>query len=169
MIYIFIWIYLVIQRLIELKLAKSNEKYQLAHGGIKVHDPYYKWFIIVHVGFLFFILFESFYFHRLESDVFLIYFILFLILQLLRLWVIGSLGRAWNTKIIVNPNETRVKSGIYKWISHPNYWIVLAELIVIPLLFHAYYTAILFSLLHLILLTKRIPMENHALKALKDP
>jgi methyltransferase len=41
------------------------------------------------------------------------------------------------------------------------------ELLIIPLLFEAYITALIFPLLHLILMTVRIPAENKALAELR--
>lgn len=70
---------------------------------------------------------------------------LFLIAQSGRIWVISSLGKHWNTKIIVVPNAEVVIKGPYKYFKHPNYIIVATEIIVISLLFNAYYTAIFFS------------------------
>src|SRR5699024_9972434 len=88
---------------------------------------------------------------------------LFLIAQIVRVWCIYSLGRFWNTKIIVLPNVICIKKGPYKYLRHPNYVIVFVELFSIPLIFGAYVTSIMFPLLHLGLLAIRIPIEDRAL------
>ncbi len=74
-----------------------------------------------------------------------------------------TLGRFWNTKIIVLPGVTVIKKGPYRYIKHPNYVIVAVELFVIPLLIGAQLTAFLFPILHLLLLRVRIPSEEKAL------
>ena len=93
-------------------------------------------------------------------------FSLFIVLQTLRIWCIVSLGRFWNTKIIVLPRVALIKKGPYKYVDHPNYIIVGMELFVIPLLFGAYVTTFVFPILHLILLKIRIPKETEALSML---
>lgn len=88
----------------------------------------------------------------------------FLIAQSGRIWVIRSLGKHWNTKIIVVPDADVVIKGPYKFFKHPNYIIVATEILVISLLFNAYYTAIIFSLLNVWMMMVRIPLEEKALK-----
>ncbi|GAB3066286.1 isoprenylcysteine carboxylmethyltransferase family protein [Virgibacillus ainsalahensis] len=92
---------------------------------------------------------------------------LFIITQSLRFWCIYTLGRFWNTKIIISPQFSLVKEGPYKYVKHPNYIIVGIELFIIPLLFDAYITAIVFPILHILLLTVRIPIEERAFKDTK--
>ncbi|MFP3360072.1 isoprenylcysteine carboxylmethyltransferase family protein, partial [Planococcus sp. SIMBA_143] len=84
---------------------------------------------------------------------------IFVLAQFLRFWTIKSLGRFWNTKIIVLPDANVVKKGPYRYIKHPNYVIVALEIISLPLIFSSYITAIVFTLLNGILLLKvRIPI-----------
>ncbi|WP_245807722.1 isoprenylcysteine carboxyl methyltransferase family protein [Halobacillus massiliensis] len=159
------WLYLFIiaQRLLELAIAKYNEKWMIEQGAVKVECSHYFLFIILHSGFLFFIFIESF---LLKNGALLLSpFLLaaFIILQLLRVWCITSLGRKWNTKIIVLPNSPLVAKGPYRYIKHPNYLIVFFELLIIPLLFQAYVTALLFPVLHFLVLKIRIPAEELAL------
>lgn len=78
----------------------------------------------------------------------------------------ASLGRFWNTRVIVVPGAVPVQRGPYRWLRHPNYWIVAVELFVLPLTFGALFTATLFPLLHLWLIWRvRIPLEEAALHA----
>ena len=81
-----------------------------------------------------------------------------------RIWCLASLGKFWNTKIIILPGADVVRKGPYKWIRHPNYLIVTTELLVLPLLFGAYFTAIIFAFLNVWMLSVRIPAEEKALK-----
>ena len=86
-------------------------------------------------------------------------------LQTLRYWCIGTLGRFWNTRILVLPGAPLVQSGPYRWIKHPNYLIVLIEIPLVPSLFRCWFTAALFGLLNIGLLKKRISQENQALRS----
>lgn len=164
LIYLSIFIFLVFQRIFELLFAKSNERYQKKKGAIEINDPYYKAIVITHVLFFICLLTESYFTHYWLKPISIYIFIIFVILQFFRLWCIFSLGRYWNTKIIVLPNSHLVSKGPYKWIKHPNYIIVGLEFITIPILFHAYTTAVIFTFAHYLLMRKRIPMENEALK-----
>lgn len=163
---IWMWIvilFIVCQRLIELMIAKSNERWMIERGGVKRGEEHYKWFILLHSLFFLSIVFEvGFQVDRTPSlNVFLL--TIFIIAQLGRIWCIATLGRFWNTKIIVLPQVSLIKKGPYKYVKHPNYIIVAVELFIIPLLFGAYITAILFPMLHLFLLKVRIPSEEKAL------
>lgn len=165
MIYFYIIIMFTIgQRFMELYIANKNEHWMRERGGFEVGNEHYKLFVFLHIIFFVFLMVEvnSMY---LETGVtFNIYFFfVFLLAQIGRIWCILSLGRFWNTKIIVIPKVILIKKGPYKYMKHPNYVIVLMELFVIPSMFGAYKTAIVFPVLHLILLSIRIPSEDRAL------
>lgn len=160
------WILLVIiilQRLIELVIARNNEKWLKNRGAIEKEADHYKWFIIVHTLFFISIIVETLL--RDDPNLPLNYtlFTIFILAQLGRIWCISSLGKYWNTKIIILPGEHLVSKGPYKYVKHPNYIIVGIELFVIPLLFGAIITAMVFPLLHILILTVRIPAEERAL------
>jgi methyltransferase len=84
--------------------------------------------------------------------------------QVLRAWVILSLGRFWNTRIIVIPGENPVSRGPYRFVRHPNYVVVIVEMLAIPMLCGAYITAAVFSLANAWILSRRIPEEERALE-----
>jgi isoprenylcysteine carboxyl methyltransferase (ICMT) family protein YpbQ len=92
-----------------------------------------------------------------------------LLCQAARIWILVSLGRQWNTRVIVVPGLDRVRRGPYRysWLPHPNYLIVVIEGIALPLVHTAWVTAIVFTVLNAVLLIGfRIPAEDRALKAL---
>jgi methyltransferase len=90
----------------------------------------------------------------------------FLLVQPLRYWAIVSLGMNWNTRILVLPDAKLVRSGPYRYFSHPNYVVVAVEILTFPLIFGAWITAIVFSILNAALLFVRIRTENRALQEL---
>ena len=87
----------------------------------------------------------------------------FLALQAARVWVLATLGRYWTTRIITLPDAPLVRRGPYRFVRHPNYLIVAAEIAVLPLVFGAWQIALVFSILNLLLLSHRIRRENAAL------
>ncbi|MGG2028136.1 isoprenylcysteine carboxylmethyltransferase family protein [Gottfriedia sp. S16(2024)] len=158
-----IFLFIIIQRVIELSIAKKNEKKLKMRGALEFGQEHYKFFIILHSMFFISILIENYFIQYIEIGFLTFLLIVFVILQLARVWVISTLGERWNTKIIILPNEKLVKRGLYKYIKHPNYIIVTIELLVIPIMFHAYITTVIFSVCNLILLKVRIREENKAL------
>ncbi len=88
---------------------------------------------------------------------------LFALFQLGRLWVILSLGRYWTTRILTLPGAPLVRTGPFRWLRHPNYLLVIAEIAVLPLAFGAVAIAAIFSALNLLLIARRIGIEDRTL------
>lgn len=155
----------IVQRLFELFVARKNERWMKGQGAIEVGQSHYKWFIVLHT--LFFIALITEYEYKIttytEVPFNKLFFIVFLLAQIGRVWCIYSLGRFWNTKIIVLPKVALIKKGPYKYVKHPNYIIVFIELLCIPIIFGLYLVASVFPFLHLLLLTIRVPKEEAAL------
>ncbi|MFJ7745925.1 isoprenylcysteine carboxyl methyltransferase family protein [Peribacillus sp. NPDC097295] len=155
---------IALQRLAELYIAKQNEKQMKRAGAVEFGENHYRWMVLMHLSFFVVLTIEVVAFTRELSPLWPIWLPLFLIAQIGRVWVIMTLGKHWNTKIIVVPNAEVVIKGPYRYIKHPNYLIVATEIIVISLLFNAYFTAMIFSLLNVWMMSVRIPMEERALK-----
>ena len=163
MIFYLIIAFVIIQRFVELQIAKRNEKAMLAKGAYEVGTSHYKYMILLHTGFFISFLVEVAFFKSIFTPHYALLAI-FIVLQMLRVWCLASLGTFWNTKIIILPGANVVVKGPYAFIRHPNYLIVCLEIAVLPLMFQAYVTAICFSILNLIMLSVRIPIEEKALK-----
>ena len=163
MIFYFILVVVIIQRLVELFIAKRNEKAMLAKGAYEVGASHYPFMILLHSSFFISLLIEVLYFKSMFTPNYVLL-LIFLLLQLLRVWCLVSLGMFWNTKIIILPGANVVVKGPYSYIRHPNYLVVCLEIAVLPLMFQAYVTAICFTILNSIMLSVRIPVEEKALK-----
>lgn len=90
----------------------------------------------------------------------------FLIVQPLRYWAIHTLGDSWNTRILVVPGTKPVRRGPYRYLTHPNYVVVVVEILAFPMIFGAWTTALVFSVLNAALLRARIREEDRALAEL---
>lgn len=154
---------LVLQRAIELAIAKSHEKKQKERGGFEVGKRHYRWMVIFHVLFFISLVLEVIAFNRYPAFWWWIPFSLFFLAQWIRIWSMTSLGDYWNTKIIIVPGSQVIVKGPYKYMRHPNYAIVITEIMMGPLIFQAYYTAAIFTIMNIILLAIRIPIEEDAL------
>jgi methyltransferase len=155
---------LIIQRLLELVIARRNEKWMKEQGAIEFGMRHYLYIVLMHSLFFVVLIVEKVTFSRELSRVWPLFGALFVCAQVIRVWAISSLGRYWNTKIIVLPNLDVVRKGPYRFIKHPNYLVVSIELLVVPLLFGSYITACLFTLLNVFMLSIRIPAEEKALR-----
>lgn len=161
------FILIIFQRLAELIIAKRNERNMKQNGAIEFGKGHYPIIVIIHSLFFVGFFFEVVFFKQELSPIWPFMLTLFLFTQAGRLWVLFSLGAFWNTKILVLPQAPTVKKGPYRFIKHPNYLIVTLEFLIIPLLFQAYVTAVIFSVLNaFVLAAVRIPAEERALKLL---
>ncbi len=160
------WIFLfflILQRLFELVLARRNERILKSIGAVEFDKDGYKVIVGMHVLFLISFVIEKVFFERKLNDLWFLFAALFLCAQVLRYWAISSLGVYWNTKVLVAPDHNIVISGPYKYFRHPNYITVITEIATIPLIFSCYITAVVFSVINLILLRRRIRIEEEAL------
>lgn len=149
-----------LQRLAELILAGRNTKALLARGAYEVAPGHYPLIVAVHTLWL-----AALWWLAPGRPVSWLLIALFLVLQAGRLWVLATLGPRWTTRIIVLPGAPLVSGGPYRFISHPNYVIVAAEIAVLPLAFGLWEVALLFSLLNAAALAVRIRAEEKALRA----
>jgi len=149
--------FVISQRLLELIIAKKNEKWVRSHGAVEYGQNHYPFIILLHTMFIISMVIE--YFCRSGIFTYILIWVFF-VLEICKAWVISSLGKYWNTKILRVPGSVFVKKGPYKLFKHPNYFIVICEIIVIPMVFNLYLTAIIFTILNAIMLTVRIREEE---------
>jgi methyltransferase len=147
-----------LQRLIELAIARRNTRSLLARGGYEVGAGHYPLIVAVHVLWL-----GALWWLAPGKDISWPLIGLFLVLQAGRLWVLASLGGRWTTRIIVHPGEPLVTGGPFRFVRHPNYLIVAAEIAVLPLAFGLWQVALIFTLLNAAGLAVRIRAEERAL------
>ena len=147
-----------LQRGGELALARRNTALLLAAGAEEIAPGHYPAIIAVHASWL-----AGLWLYGWNAAVEPGWLALFCILQLLRVWVIATLGPRWTTRIIVAPGAPLVAAGPYRWISHPNYAVVASEIAVLPLAFGLPWFALVFTALNAAVLAVRIRAEDRAL------
>lgn len=161
--------FVILQRLSELMLAKRNERAVRSEGAVEYDAGGYRVIVLMHTAFLVSFAAEYFLLGRSLSPYWLPLLCVFVAAQLLRYWAIRSLGKFWNTRILIVPGERLVTKGPYKYLRHPNYVSVVIEIAVIPLIFSCYITAAVFTVLNLLALRRRIRIEESALSSLDKP
>lgn len=160
-----------VQRLGELFLSRHNERVSRARGAVERGAGHYPFMMGMHVLWLVSTVVEGMLRGPDLPSYWPVPLALFLLVQPLRYWAIFSLGTAWSTRVLVVPGGTLVARGPYRYLRHPNYVVVVVEILTFPLIFGAWITALVFTVLNLILLTVRIRTEERALHELagKEP
>jgi len=156
-----------VERVAELVVSRRNLSWSRARGGVEFGARHYPVMVVLHTALLAGCLVEVLalrrrFIGRLGWPMLAIV----LAAQGLRWWCIATLGRQWNTRVVVVPGAGRVTRGPYRVVPHPNYVAVVAEGAALPLVHTAWITALVFSVLNAALLRTRIRVENAALSSL---
>ena len=146
------------ERLAELWLARRNTKALLENGSIEVAPGHYPLIVLLHISWL-----AGLWLIGRDNPLDATWLVVFLALQVLRAWVLVTLGRRWTTRIIVRPGAHLVTTGPYRYLSHPNYLVVIGEIAVLPLCLGLTWYAWAFSVANAAILTVRVRAENAAL------
>ncbi|ODN71853.1 isoprenylcysteine carboxyl methyltransferase family protein [Methylobrevis pamukkalensis] len=146
------------ERLGELWLARRNTAALLARGAHEVGAGHYPVIVALHVVWL-----AVLWWFGWDQPLDPAWLAVFGVLQVLRFWVLGTLGRRWTTRIIVLPGAPLVTHGPYRYMSHPNYAVVVGEIAVLPLCLGLPLVALVFSLANAVVLFIRIRCENRIL------
>jgi methyltransferase len=142
----------------ELLLASRNTRRLLERGATEHSPRHYPLIVLVHLAWL-----ATLWWLAPMREVDGFFLALFVLVELARIWVLATLGPRWTTRIIVLPGAPLVTGGPYRFVNHPNYWVVIAEIALLPLVFGLWRVALLFSLLNAAVLAIRIRAENRAL------
>lgn len=148
------------QRVAELFISRRHERALRAQGAVEHGAGHYPFIVAVHAGWLGALALWVTVMPPLVNPAGIA---LYLALQPLRAWVIGSLGRYWTTRIITLPSAPLVRRGPYRFLRHPNYVVVALEIAALPLALDAWPIALVFSVLNGAVLWVRIRAENRVL------
>lgn len=160
---IFLLAFVTTERLGELWLARRNTAALLAKGAYEVAPGHYPLIVLLHAAWLAGL--WGFGAARALDPGWLV---VFLVLQGLRVWVLATLGRRWTTRIIVLPGAPLVRSGPYRFLTHPNYAVVVGEIAVLPLCLGLPWYALAFSVANSVILAICIRAENGSMVAMRD-
>jgi methyltransferase len=151
--------FVTLQRGAELVLARRNTRRLLAQGAFEAAAEHYPLIVLTHAAWLLglWVLAPAF-----PPNPFLIG--LYGLLQIARLWVLATLGERWTTRIIVLPGAPLIRSGPFRFVSHPNYCVVAAEILLLPCAFGLFGFAVVFSALNAAVLAIRIRAEDRSLR-----
>lgn len=151
----------VLQRLGELVIAGRNTRRLLARGGREIGAGHYPVMVAMHASWLAAVAFTTPVDAQPDWRLLAIYGLL----QVARVWVIATLGEYWTTRVITVDDAPLVAKGPFRFVRHPNYLIVTAEIAILPLAFHNLWVAVVFTVLNQLMLRHRIRVEQAALDA----
>ena len=151
--------WVVLARLAELALARRNERRLRARGAVEFGAGHYPLFFLLHGAWLLAVALLA---DRNAPPVWG-WLAVYGALQAARVWTLASLGAYWTTRVLTLPAEPLVRRGPYRWLRHPNYLVVAAEIAALPLAFRLWTVALVFSVLNAMLLAWRLRIEEEAL------
>ena len=152
------------ERLVELAFAQRNAAWSIAHGGKEFGRDHYPAMVSMHTLLLVSCVVEVWTLQRPFIGWLGWPMVAVVVLStVIRWWCVAVLGKRWNPRLIVIPGAPLVRRGPYRWLHHPNYTAVVAEVAALPLVHSAWLTAIVFSIANALVLTVRIRTENAVL------
>jgi methyltransferase len=154
-----ILVLVVLQRGGELWYASRNTTALKARGAIEYGRGHYPLIVLLHASWLIAIAVGI----QREARVRALPLLFFVLMQALRAWVLTTLGPYWTTRVIAMPGAALVRRGPYRFLHHPNYLVVIAEMALLPLAFGQVTNAIVFSVLNGVVLAWRVRVEEAAL------
>lgn len=149
--------FIIVQRLSELVIARRNTARLMARGAVEAGASHYPLIVALHTAWVISLLVFGY-----DKAVSLPWLAVFAVLQCLRIWILAALGPRWTTRIIV-VDEPLVARGPFRFVRHPNYMLVVAEILVAPMVLGLTWIALIFSVLNALVLAIRITAENKAL------
>jgi len=157
-------ILILAQRGLEELYSQINTRRLMAEGAHEEGAQYYPVVAATHLGWIagLFLLISP------NAPIYWPLLALFVLLQFVRYWVIGTLGRYWTHRIITLENAPVVRRGPYRYIRHPNYIITLIETMLLPLAFGAWKLALIMTAIWAAVLHYKIFLENAALAKRRD-
>jgi methyltransferase len=155
-------------RIVELRVSHRHRQQMLAQGATKVNEPQFRWVVMVHTAVLIGAALEVVFLHRAFLPALgVTMFVIFICSNLVRLWVVRTMGTHWNVQVMNSTNLGVVTSGPFRFVRHPNYTAVFVEMFSLPLIHTAWITAILGCVGYAAAISQRLAVEERVLLA--DP
>jgi len=153
-------------RIVELQISRRHQQEMIARGAAKVDEPRFRWMVVLHTAVLLGAALEVVLLRRPSIPILAtVMLAIFLAANAVRWWVIRTLGNHWNVQVMDSSRLGVISSGPFRYVRHPNYAAVFAEMLALPLIHTAWITAIVGSLAHVAVLSQRLSTEERVLLA----
>jgi methyltransferase len=155
-------------RVVELQISRRHQVSMIERGASKVAEPRFGWMVALHTAVLVGAGVEVVFLHRPFIPLLAaVMFTIFLAANAVRWWVIRTLGEHWNVQVVDSTRLGVIVTGPFRFVRHPNYAAVFAEMLALPLIHTAWITALAGSIAHVVVLSQRLATEERVLFA--DP
>src|SRR6202166_4228117 len=151
-------------RIVELQISRRHQQEMIARGAAKVEEPRFRWMVLLHTAVLIGAALEVVLLRRPFIPILAsVMFVIFLAANVVRWWVIRTLGEHWNVQVMNSTGLGVITSGPFRYVRHPNYAAVFTEMLVLPLIHTAWITALVGSAAHILVLSQRLVTEEKVL------
>lgn len=156
-------------RVVELRISRRHQRLLASRGAAKIEEPRFRWMVALHGAVLVgaaleVVLLKRPFIPQLAGAMLII----FMAANAVRWWVIRTLGEHWNVQVVDSTKLGVVASGPFRFVRHPNYAAVFAEMLSLPLIHTAWITAVAGSVAHVAVLRRRLSTEERVLFANPD-
>jgi methyltransferase len=163
--YVFLILALVtLQRAIELVYAHRNASMLLVKGGYEVGRAHYGLMLLLHAAWL-----AALWWYAWDQPIYWSMIVVYLLLQVVRAWMLMALGPRWTMRIIVTPDEPMEASLFARFLRHPNYLVLALEILVLPLAFGLWWLALLFTIVNAAMIYWRLRIEDETIETPTSP
>jgi methyltransferase len=167
--FLILLVLVAVLRLVELRISRRHQQELIARGAAKINEPRFRWMVLLHTAVLIGAALEVVFLKRpFIPALAAVMFAIFLAANVVRWWVIRTLGDHWNVQIMDSTRLGVITNGPFRFVRHPNYAAVFAEMLALPLIHTAWITAIAGTLAHAAVLSQRLSMEERVLFANPD-
>ena len=156
-------------RVFELRVSRRHQEEMIARGATRVNKPKFRWVVLVHTAALIGAALEVVFLHRPFYPLLAaVMFAIFLAANGVRLWVVRTMGQHWNVQVMDSTRLGVVTSGPFRFVRHPNYAAIFAEMFSLPLIHTAWITAVAATVAYSLTISQRIAVEESVLFANPD-
>ena len=148
---------------LEARLAAGHDRILRSAGAAEPKDEVLPLMQLAYPAAFLAMAFEAWARRAKPNTVFFTGAVVFAIAKIIKYWAIATLGERWTFRVLVPPDSSRITSGPYRFMRHPNYLGVMGELAGMALMAQAPIAGTLSMVIFGILIARRIRVEERAL------
>jgi methyltransferase len=148
---------------LEARLAARHDRALRAAGASEPKDDVFPLMQLAYPLAFLGMAFEAWSRRAQPNSVFMAGTVVFALAKTIKYWAIATLGDRWTFRVLVPPASSRITSGPYRFMRHPNYLGVMGELAGMALMAQAPIAGTLSLIVFGMLIVARIRVEERAL------
>ena len=152
----------------EARLAGRHDRALRSAGAVEPEDDVFPLMQLAYPAAFLAMAFEAWARRAQPNMVFIAGTVVFALAKTIKYWAIATLGERWKFRVLVPPDSSRILSGPYRFMRHPNYLGVMGELAGMALMAQAPIAGTLSIVIFGILIAGRIRVEERALAGSRE-